>query len=324
MAATFEFKIEKGFHFGNMFGQRFHMPVENNRVYLPKPMGNGFIQEVFIRPGLSLCLHRYRLEKELYLKRLGSGGESEQLVIKFDCRKVSLDESRNGTLLFAPGCEVEIGTGNFFTEVLFPVQQEIFFLVINISREVLLELLGSGRDIPEPERHLISNPSFLINLMMSREMEEKLTGFVQIEPDMPLAQLLYHSKVLEMIYLLFSKLTARPENATLSINRADADKLYEIRSVILSDLSVTPHLAQLSKRVAMSPTKMKTLFRQVFGDTIYSYFQTARMNEAAKMLKDLSVSETGYRLGFTNMSHFSRLFEKYFKVKPKKFKGGSH
>ncbi|WP_159440665.1 hypothetical protein [Mucilaginibacter sp. OK098] len=36
-----------------------------------------------------------------------------------------------------------------------------------------------------------------------------------------------------------------------------------------------------------------------------------------------SVSETGYILGFTNMSYFSRLFEKYFKVKPKNFKDGN-
>jgi AraC-like DNA-binding protein len=324
MAATFEFRIEKGFHFGKAFGERFGAIVENDRVYLPESLGHGFIQEVFIKPGLSICLHRYRLEQQLQLKRLESAGKSDQLTIKFDCRRVSLLENNRGTLLYAPGCEVELGTGNFFTEVSFPVQQEIFFLVINISRAVLLDTLGSGNDVPELEKGIISNPSFLINLKMSREMEEKLAEFAELHPGMPLAQLLYYTKTLEMIYLLFSKLNERPAEPGLSISKSDADKLYEIRSVIISDLSVIPQLPELAKRITMSPTKMKVLFKQVFGDTIYHYFQTARMNEAAKLLKDLSVSETGYRLGFTNMSHFSRLFEKYFLQKPKKFKDSNH
>jgi AraC-like DNA-binding protein len=119
---------------------------------------------------------------------------------------------------------------------------------------------------------------------------------------------------------LFAQITERIHEPGVAVNRVDAGKLYEVRSIILKDLSVAPQLMDLSKQITMSPTKMKALFRQLFGDSIYNYFQRARMNEAAKLLKDYSVSETGYRLGFTNMSHFSRLFEKYFKAKPKKFK----
>lgn len=71
----------------------------------------------------------------------------------------------------------------------------------------------------------------------------------------------------------------------------------------------------------MGETKMKQMFRQVFGDTIYNYYQKLRMEEAAFMLKQAgySVSEAGYRLGFSNLSHFSRLFEKHFGVTPKKY-----
>ena len=34
----------------------------------------------------------------------------------------------------------------------------------------------------------------------------------------------------------------------------------------------------------------------------------------------LTVSETGYKLGFTNLSHFGRVFEKHFLMKPKRYK----
>ena len=70
----------------------------------------------------------------------------------------------------------------------------------------------------------------------------------------------------------------------------------------------------------MSPTKLKRLFKQIFGDSIFSYYQAFRMKEAARLLKEqFSVSEVGYQLGFTNLSHFSRVFEQHTGLKPKRY-----
>jgi len=97
--------------------------------------------------------------------------------------------------------------------------------------------------------------------------------------------------------------------------------LYTIRTAVLADLSMPPKLKDLAKMAGMSETKMKQLFKQVFGDTIYNYYQRARMEEAAFLLRQAgySVSETGYHLGFANLSHFSRLFENHFGLTPKKY-----
>ena len=323
MAVTFEFVIEKGFHFAEAFGERFGMPVAENRVYLPESLGDGYIQEIRLREGLGLCMHRYILKEEFSLKRLESAGPSKMLTLKFDCRKVVLETGQQEAHLFAPGCEAELGTGNFFTEIFFPPQQEIYFLVINVARELLVELLHLSGEEAALRNRLLTNPSFVVNVLMSGEMESTLKDLSNITLGSPFYLLRCQAKVLELVYLLFAKITERVNETEVVVNRADTDKLYEVRSIILKDLSVAPQLIDLSKRVAMSPTKMKTLFRQIFGDSIYNYFQQARMNEAVKLLKDHSVSETGYRLGFTNMSHFSRLFEKHFRMKPKKFKNGN-
>jgi AraC-like DNA-binding protein len=37
------------------------------------------------------------------------------------------------------------------------------------------------------------------------------------------------------------------------------------------------------------------------------------------MEEKLSVSEVGYQMGFSNISHFSRVFEKHIGLKPKKY-----
>jgi AraC-like DNA-binding protein len=71
----------------------------------------------------------------------------------------------------------------------------------------------------------------------------------------------------------------------------------------------------------MSPSKLKRLFRQIFGNSIFSYYQGFRMKEAARLLKvgKLSVTEVGYQLGFTNLSHFSRVFKNHIGMKPKQY-----
>jgi AraC-like DNA-binding protein len=45
------------------------------------------------------------------------------------------------------------------------------------------------------------------------------------------------------------------------------------------------------------------------------------MKESARLLKEekLSVSEVGYQMGFTNLSHFSRVFKEHIGMKPKQY-----
>jgi AraC-like DNA-binding protein len=77
----------------------------------------------------------------------------------------------------------------------------------------------------------------------------------------------------------------------------------------------------LAVRAGMSPTKLKRLFKQIFGNSIFNYYQEFRMKEAARLLKEekLSVSDVGYQLGFTNLSHFSKVFAVHIGMKPKQY-----
>jgi AraC-like DNA-binding protein len=71
----------------------------------------------------------------------------------------------------------------------------------------------------------------------------------------------------------------------------------------------------------MSESQLKQSFREVFGVSIYQYFQQERLERAKQLLSEnnRTVKEVGYELGFTNIGHFSRLFERIYHVKPKKF-----
>jgi AraC-like DNA-binding protein len=86
-------------------------------------------------------------------------------------------------------------------------------------------------------------------------------------------------------------------------------------------LSQSSNITELKQIAGMNELKLRKIFTQVFGMGIFDYYQYLRMKEAARLLREeeLSVSEAGYRLGFENLGHFTKVFEKHIGKKPKKY-----
>jgi AraC-like DNA-binding protein len=105
---------------------------------------------------------------------------------------------------------------------------------------------------------------------------------------------------------------------TIRLSRDEVDKLMEIESVLINDLSSAPTINQLSRKAAMSPSKLKKQFKDVYGLPLYEYFQKHRMNKARELLLsgNRSIKEVGLELGYSNLSNFSLAFKKVFNHLP--------
>jgi AraC-like DNA-binding protein len=128
-------------------------------------------------------------------------------------------------------------------------------------------------------------------------------------------------KAEELICRLLMELVKRDETHLYPLNSQDIQTLYKIKELVLAHPETPPVINELAVRANMSPSKLKRLFKQIFGSPIFSYYQAFRMKEAARLLKEekLLVSDVGYQLGFTNLSHFSRVFNEHIGMKPKKY-----
>jgi AraC-like DNA-binding protein len=128
-------------------------------------------------------------------------------------------------------------------------------------------------------------------------------------------------KAEELICRLLMELKKRDEKHLVALNIQDIQAIYNVKKQMLEHPETPPVINELAVKVHMSPSKLKRLFKQIFGNSIFRYYQEFRMQEAARLLKEekRSVSEVGYQLGFTNLSHFSRVFTDHIGMKPKQY-----
>jgi len=320
MPVEFEFQVRKNYHFITAFAQHFNAVIKGDKVYLPDCLGEGYIQQIYL-DGMALFIHNYKLQQELILKRQATD-HNESITIKFDRSKFL---SKYSEQYYDPFCdpskefEVEMATSNFHAQLKIPANKQINFVIIGTSRSNLLELLKSEKQFTILEL-VKTHPSFVVHDIISPEMDIMLKKIIHVNSATELSMLLYRTKAHELIYYLFKSLFKRPINIPVNIKREDAEKIYLVRIALLKDFTKCPRIPELAELSGLGLTKLQKLFRQIFGQSIHKYYQTMQMMQAGSLLNHLSVSETGYKLGFTNLSHFTRVFEKHHQIKPKQFK----
>ena len=92
----------------------------------------------------------------------------------------------------------------------------------------------------------------------------------------------------------------------------------QAREILLEQIGEPITIRQLSRRVAMNECYLKKGFKELFGTTIFEFYQNQRMEHAKYLLyeKGLTVTEVSSMLGYSSISHFSTAFKKQTGLKP--------
>ncbi|MFL5808843.1 MAG: helix-turn-helix domain-containing protein [Flavisolibacter sp.] len=107
-------------------------------------------------------------------------------------------------------------------------------------------------------------------------------------------------------------------NCKFLSNEADREKVMKAREVLLQHIGEPITIKQLSRKVAMNECYLKKGFKEMFGTTIFDFYQSQRMEHAKYLLyeKALTVTEVSILLGYSSISHFSTAFKKHTGLKP--------
>lgn len=101
-------------------------------------------------------------------------------------------------------------------------------------------------------------------------------------------------------------------------NPDDREKIVKAREVLLQHIGEPITIKALSRKVAINECYLKKGFKEIFGTTIFDFYQTQRMEHAKYLLYDkgLSVTDVSSLLGYSSISHFSTAFKKHTGIKP--------
>jgi AraC-like DNA-binding protein len=101
-------------------------------------------------------------------------------------------------------------------------------------------------------------------------------------------------------------------------NEADREKIAKARQILLQHIGEPITIKELSRKVAMNECYLKKGFKEMFGTTIFDFYQSQRMEHAKYLLyeKGLTVTEVSVLLGYSSISHFSTAFKKHTGLKP--------
>ncbi len=101
-------------------------------------------------------------------------------------------------------------------------------------------------------------------------------------------------------------------------NEADREKISLARSILLEHIGEPLTIKELSRKAAINECYLKKGFKEMYGTTIFDFFQSQRMEHAKYLLyeKELTVTEVADSLGYSSISHFSTAFKKHTGIKP--------
>ncbi|MCR5764257.1 MAG: AraC family transcriptional regulator [Treponema sp.] len=104
-------------------------------------------------------------------------------------------------------------------------------------------------------------------------------------------------------------------------NKNDVEKIEFIREQIQRKPSEEYDAESVAESLGMSVSKLNRLFRFIYDTSLHSYVQEKRLEYAAHLIgeHDIAISEAAQKAGYSNMSHFSKSFEKRYGILPKDF-----
>lgn len=132
----------------------------------------------------------------------------------------------------------------------------------------------------------------------------------------------------DLAYELFSVIRSGPLKANCVYRERQllwyAERIEAILDIFDKRYADSHSLTSVARSVGMSPFQFARVFSELVGTPPHRYLLSVRLERALQMLLDgKSVTETCFDVGFSNLSHFTRSFQRRFGVVPSSLKAKS-
>ncbi len=300
--------------------------VKNGRLDLPSKFGSGYLQLQHLPNGLKILIlnftpyddifyERPASDKNLYTLRSREADVSSKLSTTIDNETANEPAGKHKSLFL---------TSHLFDLSYFVSKNShVAAIHIELNKEWMAKYLHMNVYEDILNEYLSLKIKMLDAVIMDADYTAAHQEILSIDKTHPAEITILHNRVMYIIERFFRELYEQRQQIKYRLrnNPADIDAVIEVESKLSSNFDQPfPSIAQLAKDAGMSPSKLKMLFKKIYGKAMYEHYQERRMIKAkAMLLSGQSVKEVAMELGFKNISNFSIAFKKQFGNQPHEF-----
>ncbi len=299
----------------------------NGWMEIPAALGTGCIQLEHLPNGLNVLIMNFRLNKDFYYER--PPGSKEFYTLR--SREINVVGSAVTTIdseevKEPPGIHKSLFLTSSLFDMSFFVSKNTPVEVIHIelNKEWMAKYLHMNVYDDILHEYLSMKIKMLDAVIMDADYSQAHSEILHINKNHPVEVTILHNRIMYIIERFFTELYEQRKQIKYRLrnNSADIDAIIAIETKLVAGIKKGfPSVEQLSKDAGMSASKLKTLFKKIYGKALFEYFQERRMLKAKAMLlsNHYAVKEAAFEMGFKNISNFTLAFKKQFGILPHEF-----
>lgn len=149
-----------------------------------------------------------------------------------------------------------------------------------------------------------------------------LNQLINFNLNQSIKDLYFKGKAYELLSLYFNRSEdANIEQCPFLVDETNVIKIRKAKDIIVARMAEPPSLQELADEIGLTLKKLKEGFKQIYGDSVFSFLFDYKMEVARKLLEsgENNVNEVGLKVGYSTSSHFIAAFKKKYGTTPKKY-----
>lgn len=302
---TIEYGLSTYENFLKQLCKALEFKYSKNFIKIPESLGHGFFRLLSFHGGIECLIFNasFKNEIQFHQKKI----KDEHLIIRLDNEntlgdnhlpRLQLNKTNRKWIFMAPKFQIISGIN-----ILFPQEtMQQFFKESEVGIQI--------------NDHLNFLSSYFYNEPMDAEYKKWFKEIFEMNQSEFHKLIIYNRIMLisERVFLRYHKKVS----ATFlpgKFSHEDLSRIKEVTKIFIHDFSERPmSLNQLSKMAAMSASKFKIIFKEIYEQPPHQFFTNQRMNKAHAMILSnrYSLNEIMDALGFEKKSVFKSAYEKQF------------
>ena len=299
------------------FARQLKVKPENNSIVIPPDIGEGIIKVIQLPNGLQTLMVKINFHKDVLIK---SGNTNQgDYVLNFD--ESEIHDEKNTDSGKTINSFVRLTGASFKHWEVVKKKSAVQYVKILFSKEWLSNYIGLREKMSLFEKYIPVKSDAAEKEKLNEEYRRIINELWVINNDDPLQNIYNNNRILLLVEQFFTKMHAEMLNpkGKYKLTADDVLKLKKVEAILNSPGKSPPNIAALAIKAFMTKVRLSHAFKQVYGTSIYSYYQNQRMQKAHELLStgNFLVKEVSEKLGYTNLSNFVLAFTKQFDTAPK-------